>query len=266
MPYSKYELHDGYDAGFPLRFHLDKKEPTKPFASHWHEHIEILYIHSGVCEVNAGDVVDTLYPGDVILFSPDCPHDIRGADIDCDYYCITVDRRFCVEFGIPANRGQFSQRQTGGEANRCFARIVELMTDKPFCYREEVKALCLQMLSVLYRAHDSGEPHSTGSGNSMIASAIEYLNTHFSEPITVDEISTHVGFSKYYFCRRFKEVTGRTVVDYINFLRCVNAKRLIASGQYNVSESAVMSGFNNLSYFSRTYIKHMGNPPSEERR
>ena len=122
----------------------------------------------------------------------------------------------------------------------------------------------MQMLAQIYRAHDKGDGH-VKANNKMIADAIEYLNTHFSEPITVDEICESVGFSKYYFCRKFKAVTGKTVVDYINFLRCVNARRLIQSGQYNVSESAYMSGFNNLSYFSKTYIKHIGHSPSEEK-
>lgn len=264
MAYSKYEIHPGYDAEFPLKFHLDTKSPTKPFSPHWHEHIEILYIKTGICVVNAADVVDTLYPGDVILFSPDCAHDIRGSENECSYYCITVDRSFCVRFGIPANRGQFSQVHRGGIPCECFSRIVTLMEKKPFCYREEVKALCMQMLAQIYRAHDKGDGH-VKANNKMIADAIEYLNTHFSEPITVDEICESVGFSKYYFCRKFKAVTGKTVVDYINFLRCVNARRLIQSGQYNVSESAYMSGFNNLSYFSKTYIKHIGHSPSEEK-
>ena len=264
MSYSKYEIHPGYDAEFPLKFHLDKKSASKTGDAHWHEHVEILYIKTGVCIVNAGDVVSTLYPGEIILFSPDCPHDIQSGGAECSYYCITVDRSFCVRFGIPANRGQFSQVIRMGVPCDCFARIVTLMEQKPFCYREEVKALCMQLVAVVYRTHDTGDSH-VSANNKMIADAVEYLNTHFADPLTIDEICAHVGFSKYYFCRKFKDVTGKTVVDYINFLRCVNARRLIKSGQHNVSESAYMSGFNNLSYFSKTYIKHIGHSPSEEK-
>lgn len=261
MSYSKYEIHPGYDAEFPLKFHLDKRTHEKPGPDHWHEHVEILYIKTGICTVNAGNVINTLYPGEIILFSPDCPHEISGG---CSYYCITVDRSFCVRFGIPANRGQFSQVVRDGAPCACFERIVSLMDKKPFCYREEVKAICMQLLALIYREHDKGDAH-VNANNKMIADAIEYLNVHFADPLTIDEICGHVGFSKYYFCRKFKDVTGKTVVDYINFLRCINARRLIQSGQYNVSESAYMSGFNNLSYFSRTYIKHMGHSPSEEK-
>ena len=53
-------------------------------------------------------------------------------------------------------------------------------------------------------------------------------------------------------------------MDYLNFLRCSNARRLMASGKYNVSESAAMSGFKSLSYFSRVYRRQMGVLPSAE--
>jgi len=121
------------------------------------------------------------------------------------------------------------------------------------------------MLAILYREHDNNDSHISDGNNTMIAKALEYINIHYVEPITVEEISKHAGFSKYYFCRSFKKATGMTLISYINSLRCTNDKRLIHSGQHNIGESAVMSGFNNLSYFSRIYKKHIGHTPSEEK-
>ena len=264
MAYTKYELHDDYDIDFPIRFHLDVLTETTIFTPHWHEHIEILFISSGVCMVEAGNIINTLNPGELILLSPDCAHNIRQLSKECSYYCITVDIGFCTKFGIPVNNGQFSAVYKGGTPCENFSRIVELMDEKPLYYKEEVKALCLQIIAVIYRENNGGEGLEN-STNKMVKKAMEYLNAYFSEPVSIDELSEHVGFSKYYFCRRFKEVTGKTVIDYINSLRCVNAKRLIKSGQYNVSESAYMSGFNNLSYFTKVYVKHMGNTPSDEK-
>ncbi len=262
MSYSKYELHDGYDESFPLKFHLDKIQDLKP---HWHEHIELLYIKSGSFIVTGGDVTNTLSKGDVIVFTPDCVHALQSIGNGCEYYCITIDRRFCSNFGIPASHGQFSWVSTGGDINSCYSKIIRLMRTQPLYYREEVKALILRILAIVYRSYNLSAEICGNVNNKMISQAIEYLNTHFSEPVTVEELSEYVGFSKYYFCRSFKQVTGKTVVDYLNHLRCLNAKRLILSGQYNISESARLSGFNNLSYFSRTYIKHMGKSPSNEK-
>ena len=266
MDYSQYEAHN-YTADFPLNFHLDTLYPEQnyPVFPQWHEHLEILYITNGICAAKAGDILDTLYVGDLILFSPNCPHDLSALNTTCEYYCITIDHKFCIDFGIPIGKGQFSQIVKGGEAAKCFLKIITLFKEKPSYYKQEVKSLCLQMVALLYREHDNGESYINSGNNSMIGKAIEYINIHFAEPITIEEISNHVGFSKYYFCRSFKKTTGTTLVNYINSLRCTNAKRLILSGQHNISESAIMSGFNNLSYFSRTYTKHIGHPPSEEK-
>ena len=81
----------------------------------------------------------------------------------------------------------------------------------------------------------------------------------------MDSVCRETGFSKSYICHTFKEVTGQTVLDYVNFLRCNHARSLLASGKYNVGESALQSGFSNLSYFSRTYRRIMGELPSVRR-
>ena len=266
MDYSQYEAHN-YTTDFPLNFHLDTLYPEQnyPAFPHWHEHLEILYIINGICATKAGDILDTLYAGDLILFSPNCPHDLSALNTTCEYYCITIDHKFCIEFGIPIGKGQFSQITKSGNSINIFLKIVELFKEKPQYYRQEIKALCLQMLAILYREHDNNDSHISDGNNTMIAKALEYINIHYVEPITVEEISKHAGFSKYYFCRSFKKATGMTLISYINSLRCTNAKRLIQSGQHNIGESAVMSGFNNLSYFSRIYKKHIGHTPSEEK-
>ena len=97
----------------------------------------------------------------------------------------------------------------------------------------------------------------------MVKTAIRYIREHMTENLTVESISTAVGFSKYYFCRTFKEMTGQTVIDYINATRCGFARWLLLSGRYNVSETAERSGFTNLSYFTKIYKKYMGQLPSQ---
>ena len=53
-------------------------------------------------------------------------------------------------------------------------------------------------------------------------------------------------------------------MDYVNFARCSQARRLLITGRYNVTEAAQRSGFENLSYFTRTYKRYMGALPSRE--
>ena len=68
--------------------------------------------------------------------------------------------------------------------------------------------------------------------------------------------------SKYYFCRIFKNITGSTVIKYLNMYRCMKARELLSSGKYTVSEAALECGFENMSYFSKTYKAYSGSVPS----
>ena len=60
------------------------------------------------------------------------------------------------------------------------------------------------------------------------------------------------------------EVTGYSPISFLNLLRCTRAQEYLTSGRFNVSETAALCGFENLSYFSRTYKKHMGMLPSSK--
>ena len=66
------------------------------------------------------------------------------------------------------------------------------------------------------------------------------------------------------FRRLFKEYTGMSPIDYRNDLRLKNAKNMLQSGEYNVTEAATASGFSNLSFFIRLYKKKYGHTPKKE--
>ena len=98
----------------------------------------------------------------------------------------------------------------------------------------------------------------------IVKQSINYMYEHFSDDISLDVMCSEIGVSKYYFSHIFREITGQSAIPYLNYLRCKNAKKLIKDG-FGISESAFLSGFHNLSYFSKTYKNLMGNLPSEEK-
>jgi len=94
--------------------------------------------------------------------------------------------------------------------------------------------------------------------------AIKYISKNFAKNITIDEIALHCMVNKSYLSRVFKKETGETMVDFINAVRCNEAKKLISQG-VPIKEASVSCGFNNLSYFSKIYKKNIGHLPSEEK-
>ena len=79
--------------------------------------------------------------------------------------------------------------------------------------------VCAKLLVYLDKYAMNNLPSTTTSN--FVFKAIEYINKHISEPLTVDEITTAVFMSKYYFCRKFKETTGLSVMEYILSTRII---------------------------------------------
>ncbi|MCI8601862.1 MAG: AraC family transcriptional regulator [Oscillospiraceae bacterium] len=266
MLLSTYETHVHPDPNFPIIFHLDTCKHKSPlFIPHWHESLELLYVVKGECQTSSNGAIRSAKPGEVVIFSSNCIHAARPVGEKSSYYCLIIDKNFCDSFGVPIGEKQFAQVVDDSRIRSCYQAIVQEMEEQGPYYKEEVKALSLQLVIGCCRSFSvtpGGDIGSDSRRSEMVKEALGYLRAHFAEPVTVDQLCTHVGFSKYYFCREFKALTGRTVVDYLNFLRCENARRLMASGRYNVSESAAMSGFHSLSYFSRVYRKQIGVLPS----
>ena len=96
-----------------------------------------------------------------------------------------------------------------------------------------------------------------------ITDAIRYIKQNYNQSITVDEIVNHVGFSRAYFSREFKKHTGVSLITYLNYIRCSQARNMLGKGT-SINETAEACGFQNLSYFSKTYRKLMGVLPSAD--
>ena len=69
--------------------------------------------------------------------------------------------------------------------------------------------------------------------------------------------------SRYHFCRLFKEITNKTVTDYINQIRINQSEEMLKDSSKNITEVATANGFNNLSYFSKVFKKYKKIPPSK---
>ena len=264
-----YEKHATMNPNFPIIFHPAKyTQGTVGFYMHWHEHIEILYFIEGCTDVIIDNTQITAKEGDIAVINSNCMHAMSLKPLDCKYHCLIIDKVFFNSFFDPMEAITFDNLIENPQVAQLLDNIAFEMSQKKDYYKQSVKANVFLLLCEISRNHNkfpSSIKDKTGSQKlTMVKNAINFINTHYKEPITIDDIVTYVGFSKYHFCHTFKEVTGNTTFDYINILRCNQSRKLLRTGAYNVSESALLSGFNNLSYFTKTYKKHMGVLPSQD--
>lgn len=106
-----------------------------------------------------------------------------------------------------------------------------------------------------------------GGGRKAVAMAIQYIEDHFGENMKLTDLTGYVNLSVSYFSALFKRTTGIGVIEYLNKTRIKKAKEMFANHRdYSVSEVAYMVGFDNLSYFSKTFKKYEGMTPAEYRK
>ena len=93
-----------------------------------------------------------------------------------------------------------------------------------------------------------------------------HLESHFSEPLRLDDLARLSGLQKNYLCRAFKAHTGQTVLHYIIHQRLGQALMLLRQTDRSVVEIALESGFNDLPHFNRTFRREVGQTPGAYRR
>lgn len=93
----------------------------------------------------------------------------------------------------------------------------------------------------------------------------EYINDHYTEDVTLNQMSDMVGMSPSSFSRFFKQRTGRTLSSYLIDIRLGNAARALVDTTQNISEICYSCGFNNLSNFNRIFKSKRGMSPRDFR-
>lgn len=96
-----------------------------------------------------------------------------------------------------------------------------------------------------------------------VRKAIEYLDRHYAERITLAELAEQAGFSPEHFSRVFRRETGVNYIAYLNNLRMKHAVQLLEQTDCKVYEIAEKVGFSSLSYFSTAFKKKFGKNPYE---
>ena len=90
----------------------------------------------------------------------------------------------------------------------------------------------------------------------------EYIDTHYSEKISLDELSEKFFINKFYLIRLFKVRYGDTVVNYQIGQKISAAKRMLRFSDMSIEEIGFNCGFEDANYFSRAFKKIEGSSPS----
>lgn len=107
---------------------------------------------------------------------------------------------------------------------------------------------------------------SNNSAPEVISRLIKYIELHFSEQLTLDQLSEMASLSKYHLSREFKKYAGMSPINYLIFARIENAKIIMTHTDLPLYSVAQQVGFNDINNFTNQFRKYTGMTPKQFRK
>ena len=105
------------------------------------------------------------------------------------------------------------------------------------------------------------QEYEGGLPQQKLRQAIEYIQEHLDQEISLNELAEYLGISRYYFCRLFKQSTGLSPYQYVIQQRVERAKELLLQGKLSLSDIAIACGFTHQSHLNRHFKRLTGVTP-----
>jgi AraC-like DNA-binding protein len=269
-----YEHHVAIRQNKMCPFKLVFLEQSFDCVCNWHKNIEVILVTEGSGTIAYGHKKMDFTKNDMIIVNSDVLHRLYSVQ-GISYYYLIIDETFCAENGISTRDRSFTPILREENANRLFEAVVSALGDY-YGNREDLfhlntskaRLAVLSLLIALCENHSLPiDPRVSDKRPSedYVKRVISYLGDHYREPLTLESLARICGITKCYLAREFKSYTGQTVLTYLNTLRSKHAEACLAEGM-SVTETAYECGFESISYFSRTYKKIIGVPPSKIRK
>lgn len=253
---------------------------------HWHDYYEIglcvegsgkfIYLNKEY-PVNKGDVfltnnfenhvaiteADTYSRYLFFIFLPSFIADPQGRQLDLEYLFPFHYNPLYFENRLPAHTPA---------AQKIAALIQEayvLYEEKGAFHRIALDIKLREILLEFSRHYASKQSHHLdGQGyiNASIQKAIRYINLHFNERLSIQDIAETLDMSPSYFRHLFTQSVRISVKQYITHLRMTQAKKLLLATDRPVSEIIDEVGYNNITHFYRTFFKYVHMTPADYRK
>ena len=254
---------------------------------HWHDEVEFLCVTKGTLRLCTDRESYLLEEGHVYFINPGTVHGIFGHSLHSHHYALLFPldllsfSKYDIcqnEFLSPLLMGKLLFPDGRTLSQKLTKRIGELMTRASLLYQDlnatpaplSIKILLLEVLELLF-SHNSfvqaaDIPRDETRGIYPLKPVFTYIETHYSEKITLEELSASVHMNKNYFCRFFKEKAGKTPFSYLTEYRINQSCSQLLNTSLPITEIALNTGFENMSYFIRQFRRYRGCTPSEFRR
>lgn len=261
---------------FPYAYyHITPTHPRYNMIHHWHPQTEIIYVNSGRFDVMINGREYTAKEGEALFVPSGMMH--GGIPDDAEYECVVFDIDPFLRKCLMAEEGAaeiISNVRPPEPSVLSESRELMLVVERVFDeirvpksgYKLKVQGAILELFGELVRLVSRDElPSLLGNRTRRLSSlknALTYIQEHYSEPVSLDDIAAASGMNSGYLCRIFREMTHKTPVEYLNWYRIECACEQIASTNDSLTDIALACGYCDLSYFIKVFKRYKGVTPS----
>lgn len=276
--------HGNYE--FPVHLSLEKIQSYEQasFPWHWHPEIELTWIMSGQIEYLVNDKKYLLKEGDGLFCNSNSLHSGYMKDgQDCNYLSLTFHPRFIYGYENSLLQTKYVDFITSNESWHSLGlesetdwhrdiigqirKIYHMSQTPPPDYELRVHLILAEIWQKLYSYYNSlpASEHHPQKHLTRLKDILSFIQEHYAQELSLDEIAEHVNICKSECCRFFKKYMKMTIFDYILFLRIQNSLPLLREGE-SITKIASMTGFSTSAYYGQIFKRYMGCSPSKYRR
>ena len=267
---------------FPIGFyHVEKYHPRFNMPYHWHMEYELIHILHGGFTISLNDETIHMVPGDIVFVSDGIVH---GGVVDSDdtvYECLVFDPQKLL---LPANYHAANLDQIFSHTLRVrnhftpddqkLSAVIPALFNQFQQHQPGYELIVTGLLYTVFGLIIQEKQYTTVTVEPVESSfallqklknAFRLIDEKYSTALTLADLSNAAGLSPNYFCKVFQNLTKFTPIEYLNRFRIDQACVKLAYTDASITDVAYACGFNNLSYFIKTFRRQKGISPGKFR-
>ena len=241
------------------------------FPNHFHDYYVVGFVESGHRFLTCKNKEYTICTGDILIFNPADNHACEQIDEQMlTWRCLNIGKDIMRNMTLEITGKDYLPHFTLSVVRQsCIVPLLKdlhemIMKERKDFNKEETFYFLLEYLIADYAEDPEGSsPMSNDSKiNGEIKKICDYMESNYSETITLDDLSQTSGVNKYTLLRAFTKQRGITPYQYFVTIRVNKAKRLLEQGVPPI-EAAIQSGFTDQSHFTHFFKNFIGLTPKQ---
>jgi len=284
---------DGWFERRDFPFHILRYpfRPDESIAPHAHEFVELVYVQKGRGLHTYRGQTYAIAEGDVFIIEPNAEHAYESPEQDFAVYNVLFHKPlltaelealsafapFVDFFYVEPFFRSYSDFQARlvldvsdrVEMTMYLDKLLSEFTKRRIGYQIVVKTQLIELFIFLSRCYERQAERSPPRPNGdpdLFDHIVRFVDSHYAQPLTLEQISRLGGMSSTAFAVKFKQRTGKTFIEYRNRRRIDASLDLLARTDDKMIAIAEKVGFDDLSFFNKTFKQSMGCTPSEYRK